>query len=82
MLDKWKFVRALLLMDEEQAGRDRALSAATTLTLTTRNGRKHHVIAVIADTHAFIIAATAAHLGGPLISRDGKIRLSAVPTIW
>jgi len=29
-----------------------------------------------------IIAATALHLGIPLISRDRKIRLSAVETIW
>jgi PIN domain nuclease of toxin-antitoxin system len=29
-----------------------------------------------------IIAATALHLGVPLISRDSRIRLSAVPTIW
>lgn len=29
-----------------------------------------------------IIAGTAVHLGVPLISRDGKIRASAVPTIW
>lgn len=29
-----------------------------------------------------IIAATALHLGLPLISRDRKIRLSAVTTIW
>ncbi len=29
-----------------------------------------------------IIAATAAHLGVPLISRDGKIRASSVTTIW
>jgi PIN domain nuclease of toxin-antitoxin system len=29
-----------------------------------------------------IIAATAVHLGLPLISRDGKIRLSDVETIW
>lgn len=29
-----------------------------------------------------IIAATAVHLGLPLISRDGKIRASNVPTIW
>ena len=29
-----------------------------------------------------IIAATALHLGLPLISRDGKIQLSAVNTIW
>lgn len=29
-----------------------------------------------------IIAATALALGMPLISRDGKIRLSGVSTIW
>jgi predicted nucleic acid-binding protein len=29
-----------------------------------------------------IIAATALHLGLPLISRDRKIQLSSVPTIW
>jgi len=28
------------------------------------------------------IAATAVHLGVPLISRDRKIRSSSVPTIW
>jgi PIN domain nuclease of toxin-antitoxin system len=29
-----------------------------------------------------VIAATAVHLGVPLISRDGKIRASSVTTIW
>jgi predicted nucleic acid-binding protein len=29
-----------------------------------------------------IIAATALHLGLPLISRDGKIQLADVNTIW
>lgn len=29
-----------------------------------------------------IIAATAIHLGVPLVSRDGKIRASSVVTIW
>jgi PIN domain nuclease of toxin-antitoxin system len=29
-----------------------------------------------------IIAATAVHLGVPVISRDGKIRASSVETIW
>lgn len=29
-----------------------------------------------------LIAATAVYLGVPVISRDGKIRLSAVDTIW
>jgi PIN domain nuclease of toxin-antitoxin system len=36
----------------------------------------------IPDMPDRIIAATALHLGVPLISRDGRIRLSAVPTIW
>lgn len=29
-----------------------------------------------------VIAATAAHLGVPLISRDGKIRASSLITVW
>jgi PIN domain nuclease of toxin-antitoxin system len=29
-----------------------------------------------------IIASTAVHLGVPVISKDGKIQLAAVPTIW
>ena len=29
-----------------------------------------------------VIAATAVHLGLPLVSRDGKIRASAVSTVW
>src|SRR3712207_2063414 len=29
-----------------------------------------------------IIAATAVHLGLPLVTRDSKIQASAVPTIW
>ena len=44
---------------------------------------------VVTDTHGLIwyledsiIAATALHLGLPLISRDGKIQLSGVNTIW
>ena len=36
----------------------------------------------IADMPDRIIAATALHLGVPLISRDGKIRASTVRTIW
>lgn len=36
----------------------------------------------IPDMPDRIIAATALHLGLPLISRDGKIRLSEVETIW
>ena len=29
-----------------------------------------------------VISATALHLDVPLITRDGKIRTSSVPTIW
>ena len=36
----------------------------------------------IPDMPDRIIAATALHLGVPVISRDGKIRASAVRTIW
>ena len=56
------------------------------------------MIGAIADTHALIwylldsprlsapasakFAATALHLGVPLITRDRKIELSSVETIW
>ena len=36
----------------------------------------------IPDMPDRIIAATALHLGVPLISRDSKIKLSKVKTIW
>ena len=36
----------------------------------------------IPDMPDRIIAATALHLGVPLISRDGRIRLSSVHTVW
>jgi len=36
----------------------------------------------IPDMPDRIIAATALHLGLPLISRDGKIRISDVETVW
>ncbi|MGH2368985.1 MAG: type II toxin-antitoxin system VapC family toxin [Chloroflexota bacterium] len=38
--------------------------------------------AVVPDMPDRIIAASALHLGVPLISRDRKIRLSDVETIW
>ena len=38
--------------------------------------------AQVPDLPDRIIAATALHLGLPLISRDGKIQLSGVDTIW
>ncbi len=37
---------------------------------------------IVPDMPDRIIAATATHLGLPLISRDGRIQLSAVNTIW
>jgi PIN domain nuclease of toxin-antitoxin system len=36
----------------------------------------------IPDMPDRIVAATALHLGVPLLSRDGRIRSSLVPTIW
>jgi len=38
--------------------------------------------AEVPDMPDRIIAATALHLGVPVISRDGKIRASSVATIW
>src|SRR5687767_13989600 len=38
--------------------------------------------AAIPDMPDRIIAATALHLGVPLISRDGKIQVSGIETIW
>jgi PIN domain nuclease of toxin-antitoxin system len=38
--------------------------------------------AQVPDLPDRVIAATAVHLGVPLISRDGKIRMSSVTTIW
>ena len=47
---------------------------AQTLALVNRDS--------IPDMPDRIIAATALHLGVPLISRDGKIRASSIKTIW
>jgi PIN domain nuclease of toxin-antitoxin system len=38
--------------------------------------------AQVPDLPDRIIAATAVHLGVPLISRDGKIRASSINTLW
>lgn len=38
--------------------------------------------AEVPDMPDRIIAATALHLGLPLVTRDGKIRASSVTTIW
>lgn len=47
---------------------------AQTLALVNRDS--------IPDMPDRIIAATALHLGVPLISRDGKIRAASIKTIW
>jgi PIN domain nuclease of toxin-antitoxin system len=39
-------------------------------------------VAKIPDMPDRIIAATAVHLKLPIISRDGKIRLSGLQTVW
>jgi PIN domain nuclease of toxin-antitoxin system len=49
-------------------------AVAQTLALVNRDS--------IPDMPDRIIAATALHLGVPLISRDGKIRASSITTIW
>ena len=36
----------------------------------------------VADLPDRIIAATALHLGVPLLSKDAKIKASGIPTIW
>jgi PIN domain nuclease of toxin-antitoxin system len=44
------------------------------------------MIVAVADTHADmpdrIVAATAIHLGVPVLSRDSRIRGSMVQTVW
>jgi PIN domain nuclease of toxin-antitoxin system len=49
-------------------------SIAGTLALVSRDS--------IPDMPDRIIAATALHLGVPLVSRDAKIRASSITTIW
>lgn len=39
-------------------------------------------LAVVPDMPDRIIAATSLYLGVPIISKDGKIRLSGLVTIW
>ncbi len=46
------------------------------------NATSHVLRAEVPDMPDRIIAATALHLGVPLISRDRRISLSAVATIW
>jgi PIN domain nuclease of toxin-antitoxin system len=38
--------------------------------------------ATVPDMPDRIVAATAAYFGGPVISRDGRIRASSIQTVW
>lgn len=49
---------------------------------TIARAMRHIDRSQVPDLPDRIVAATALHLGVPLISRDRKIRLSAVMTIW
>ncbi len=69
--------RLLQAVDEEQAVLlevpfDRSIARALTKVQRSR----------VPDMPDRIIAATALHLGVPLISRDRKIRLAGLETIW
>lgn len=67
---------------------DAELQAGTTglvladLTAGVANAVEQVPRTAVADMPDRIIAATALHLGLPLISRDRKIQLSGVTTIW
>lgn len=52
------------------------------LDLDVANRVEHVERDQVPDMPDRIIAATAVHLGLPLVSRDGKIRASAVSTVW
>ncbi len=52
------------------------------LDLDVANRVEHVERAEVPDMPDRVIAATAVHLGLPLVSRDGKIRASAVTTLW
>lgn len=52
------------------------------LTLQVAISMAHIGRAEVPDMPDRIVAATAVHLGLPLISRDRRIQLSSVPTVW
>ncbi|MDQ2808796.1 MAG: type II toxin-antitoxin system VapC family toxin [Chloroflexota bacterium] len=56
--------------------------ALTDLTADIADTLRRVPRAEVPDMPDRIIAATALHLGVPLISRDRRIRLSAVATVW
>lgn len=72
-------VKAQLLaaLDDPQSN----LTAAP-LDLDVANRVEHVERGQVPDMPDRIIAATAVHLGLPLVSRDAKIRVSAVHTLW
>ena len=56
--------------------------APTSLTLEIVDALMQVPRAEVPDMPDRIIAATAVHLGVPLVSRDRRLQLSNVPTIW
>jgi PIN domain nuclease of toxin-antitoxin system len=68
------------LEDELQAGNTGLIIAD--LTNEVANTLKRIPRTAVPDMPDRIIAATALHLGSPLLSRDRKIQLAVVDTIW
>lgn len=70
-------VRLLAALDDPRSN----LTAAA-MDLDVANRVEHVERDQVPDMPDRVIAATAIHLGLPLVSRDGKIRASAVSTVW
>jgi predicted nucleic acid-binding protein len=70
----------LQIEDELQAGNTGLIIAD--LTNEVANTLKRIPRTAVPDMPDPIIAATALHLGSPLLSRDRKIQLAVVDTIW
>ncbi len=68
----------LILRLEEAANVFEVVPLTTAVALNVQHVSREQV----PDLPDRVIAATALHLGVPLLSRDRKIRLSGVPTIW
>lgn len=71
----------LARLEEALRAQDAVLRIAD-LTLTVALAVGRVLRDEVPDMPDRIIAATALHLGVPVISRDGKIKTSAVNTIW
>ncbi len=82
LIDKGRFVEQNYV-DVLNALNDRA-NSLTLLPLDSdiAEAMKRILRAAVPDMPDRIIAATALHLGVPLVTRDGKIRASKVMTIW